>query len=244
MRSCTCEKKRCLLKGPGRKNGVNFGARSASAEGDRKNPIIRPCQIVFFRHFSYCKKCAHGFPERRRHNATPGHMDDKSYHRLLNSCIDHVIKVLGPRLDEWAKGKTGRWKSWATDEKAVREEGRAHWQVRHVASRQRLETTTKSMMHPSRQACYSGGVHHKVQCSIKPTPCASTSPHMAISRTHKSIINHSKRSPHDLSLVSSVSLNVCVGFAAFCRDDGDLHTSFFLCSLSVCLRWASLYLVR
>lgn len=58
-------------------------------------------------------------------------MDDKTYHRLLNSCIDHVVTVLGPRLDEWAEGRTERWKNWARDEKTVQEEGRAHWQARH-----------------------------------------------------------------------------------------------------------------
>ena len=61
-------------------------------------------------------------------------MDDKTYHRLLNACIDHVLTRLGPRLDRWAEGRAERWRqSWARDEKTIEREGREHWQARRVA---------------------------------------------------------------------------------------------------------------
>lgn len=60
-------------------------------------------------------------------------MDDQTYHRLVNSCIDHFLTVLGPRLDHWAEGKTARWKESAADEAAVETQGRAHWQARTCA---------------------------------------------------------------------------------------------------------------
>lgn len=57
-------------------------------------------------------------------------MDDQEYYRLLNSCIDHFLGVLGPRLDQWAQGKAERWRLGTSDEDTIREEGRPHWQVR------------------------------------------------------------------------------------------------------------------
>ncbi|CAM9524613.1 unnamed protein product [Scytosiphon promiscuus] len=55
-------------------------------------------------------------------------MDDRTYHRLVSSCIDHFLTVLGPCLDQWAEGKIVRWKKSAGDEDAVEVHGRAHWQ--------------------------------------------------------------------------------------------------------------------
>lgn len=60
-------------------------------------------------------------------------MDDRTYHRLVGSCIDHFLTVLGPRLDRWAEDKSVRWKENAGSDEAVEVHGRAHWQARTAA---------------------------------------------------------------------------------------------------------------
>ncbi|CAM9525270.1 unnamed protein product [Ectocarpus fasciculatus] len=57
-------------------------------------------------------------------------MDDCTYTRLVNSCVDHFLEVLGPRLDRWAETKARRWKENVEDEKVIEDEGHAHWQAR------------------------------------------------------------------------------------------------------------------
>ncbi|CAM9337271.1 unnamed protein product [Hapterophycus canaliculatus] len=67
-------------------------------------------------------------------------MDDRTYHRLVSSCIDHFLTVLGPLLDRWAEGKTVRWKESAGGEEGVEVHGRAHSQVEdHQDFRQLFE---------------------------------------------------------------------------------------------------------
>ncbi|CAM9684855.1 unnamed protein product [Ectocarpus sp. 12 AP-2014] len=55
-------------------------------------------------------------------------MDDSTYCRLVNSCVDHFLEVLGPRLDRWAETKARRWKDNVEDEQVIEDEGHAHWQ--------------------------------------------------------------------------------------------------------------------
>lgn len=57
-------------------------------------------------------------------------MDDCTYNRLVNSCVDHFLEVLGPRLDRWAETKARRWTDNVEDEKVIENEGYAHWQAR------------------------------------------------------------------------------------------------------------------
>lgn len=53
-------------------------------------------------------------------------MDNETYHRLTNMCVDHFLEVLQPRLDQWAERKAKRWQEYA-DQAA---KGRGHWQAR------------------------------------------------------------------------------------------------------------------
>ncbi|CAN0015722.1 unnamed protein product [Ectocarpus sp. 4 AP-2014] len=57
-------------------------------------------------------------------------MDDCTYYRLVNSCVDHFLEVLGPRLDRWAETKARRWKDDVEDEQVIEDEGHALWQAR------------------------------------------------------------------------------------------------------------------
>ncbi|CAM9422334.1 unnamed protein product [Ectocarpus sp. 13 AM-2016] len=57
-------------------------------------------------------------------------MNDCTYNRLVNSCVDHFLEVLGPQLDRWAETKASRWKDNVEDEQAIEDEGHTHWQAR------------------------------------------------------------------------------------------------------------------